>query len=74
MVFDWKSYDTFLSKFLVIFRLSPKINVILVDFSQEILWPEATKSDPHPQIDYNGEQNLVECHTHQDLVYLLQVV
>ena len=47
MVFDWKSYDIFLSKYLVIFRLSHKINVILVDFSQEIVWPEATKKWPH---------------------------
>ena len=45
------------------------MDVILVDFSQEIVWPEATKSDP---IDYNGEQNLVVCHTHQHLVKLLQ--
>ena len=43
--------------------------MILVDSSQEIVWPEATKSDP---IDYNGEQNLVVCGTRQDLVYLLQ--
>ena len=52
MVFDWISHDTHLSKYLVIFRLSPKMNVILVDFSQEIVWLEATKSDP---IDYNRE-------------------
>ena len=47
MVFDWISNDTQLSKYLAIFRLSPKMNVILVDFSQEIVWPEATKKWPH---------------------------
>ena len=53
------------------FRLSPKMNVILVDFSQGFVWPEAIKNDP---IDYNGEQNLVVCCTRQGLVYLLQGV
>ena len=46
-MFDWISHDTHLSKYLVIFILSPKMNVILVDFSQEIVWPEATKKWPH---------------------------
>ena len=41
---------------MVIFRLSPKIDVILVNFSPEIVWPEATEMTP---IDYNGKQNLV---------------
>ena len=65
MVFDWKTYDTFLSKYLA------EINVINMDFSQEIVWPEATKNHT---VDYNGEQNLVVCRTRQDLVYLLQGV
>ena len=34
---------------IYIFRLSPKIDGLWVDFSQDIVWLEATKYDP---IDY----------------------
>ena len=38
----------------MILGLSPKMDVIFVDFSQEIVWQEATKND---SIAHNVKQN-----------------
>ena len=40
-------------------------------FHKKLCDQTSQKSDP---IDYNGEQNLMVCHTRPDLVYLLQGV
>ena len=53
----------------MILGMSPKMDMILVDFSQDIVWPEVTKI-----ITHNGKQNLLFCHTHLILLMFLQGV
>ena len=52
-------YDANLSKYLMIFSTSPSMDVIFVDFSQEIVQKWLWK---------NEEQNLLVCDTRQILL------
>ena len=49
----------------MILEMSPKMDVVFVDFSQEIVWQEATKNDA---LAHSVKQNFLICHTCQILV------
>ena len=68
MVFGLIPYETNLLKYLMIFKISPQMNVIFVDFLQKKL---RKKDSGKLLIDYNGEQNLLGFTGEQNLLVLL---
>ena len=52
IVFSWISYDTNLSKYLIILGIGPKMNVIFADFPKNLCDHMPQKSD---SIAHNGK-------------------